>query len=138
MITLSFKISLKGNKETVWDNYCQVDKWHAWDKHLETVSLERDFEKGTIGQMIVLGQPALSFQLIDVQKYQSFSNLATTPFGQVVFDHQIRELEAGKISIEHSVSLLTEEVEDVHMIFLKDVFEDVPQSVLTLKELIEG
>ncbi len=138
MLTLSFKTTVKGNKKDVWNHYCEVEKWHAWDKQLEEISLDGPFETGTVGQMKLFGQPPLEFQLSDVQEYQTFSNLASTPFGKVVFDHQIKEIEAGQLSIEHSVSLLVERVTDSSMTFLQSVFKDIPQAVLTLKEVMES
>lgn len=137
MITLSFKTTVKGNKDLAWEYYGQPDNWLAWDDNLEAISLDGAFETGNFGHMTLVGQTPLKFQLLDVQDYQSFASLASTPLGQVVFDHQIEELGAGQLRIEHSVSLLTEDGSDHHITFLQKVFEDVPQSVLKLKRLIE-
>lgn len=136
MITLSFKTTVRGNKTIVWSYYCQPENWLAWDDKLKAISLDGAFETGNFGHMTLLAQTPLKFQLLDVQEYQSFSNIASTPLGQVVFGHQIEELGVGQLSIEHSVSLLDEERAD-SLNFLQKVFEDVPQSVLKLKHLVE-
>lgn len=137
MISLSFKTQLVSKREVVWDYYCQLGRWYDWDEKLEKISLEGPFETGTFGQMGFFGQHPLTFQLINVQTYQSFSNVAETPLGQIVFEHDINDLGKGQLSIEHSVSLATEEITDDKLIFLQKIFEDVPQSVLRLKQLVE-
>lgn len=134
----SFELAVNAKKEDVWVYYSQVDQWFVWEGDLEQITLNGDFTTGKKGQMKLEGMPELAFTLVEVRENQYFSDVTATPFGNVLFDHEILENSAGGISLRHSVSLIDGDMTEDALAFLKQVFDDVPESVGKLKQILEA
>lgn len=134
----SFELAVNAKKEDVWVYYSQVDQWFVWEGDLEQITLNGDFTTGQKGQMKLEGMPELAFTLVEVRENQYFSDVTATPFGNVLFDHEILENPAGGISLRHSVSLTDGDMTEDALAFLKQVFDDVPESVGKLKQILEA
>lgn len=134
----SFELAVNAKKEEVWVYYSQIDQWFVWESDLEQIALDGDFTTGQRGQMKLEGMPELAFTLAEVRENQCFSDVTATPFGNVLFKHEIFEDPAGGISLRHSVSLIDGEMTEDALAFLKQVFDDVPESVGKLKQILEA
>lgn len=137
MITFSFSAVVKGTKEKAWFYYENLEQWYRWKSDLEDICLDGAFETGVSGTMTLSGMPPLAFNLVKVVDQHSFTDISETPAGSILFEHDIIEGETGFITLKHSVSLVCEEPSDEQVNFLKQVFADVPSSVLTLKDIVE-
>ncbi|MGT2906609.1 SRPBCC family protein [Streptococcus dentiloxodontae] len=134
----SFELAVNAKKEDVWVYYSQVNHWFVWEGDLEGISLEGDFTTGQKGKMKMKGMPELAFTLVEVHENQCFSDVTATPFGNVLFEHEILENPAGSISLRHSVSLTDGAMTEEALAFLKQIFDDVPDSVEKLKQTVEA
>lgn len=134
----SFELAVNAKKEDAWVYYSQVDQWFVWEGDLEQISLNGDFTTGQKGKMKMEGMPELDFTLVEVRENQCFSDLTATPFGNVLFEHEILENPDGTISLRHSVSLTDSDTTGEALAFLKQIFDDVPESVGKLKQILEA
>lgn len=132
----SFKMKVNASKEKIWEYYADVEKWYAWEDDLEDISLNGDFEKGAIGVMKLAGMPPMEYTLTDVAVNEMFCDKTATPMGDVYFHHQIIE-EADGVFIKHSVGLESSERSIEQLGFLKQIFSDVPESIMALRMEVE-
>ena len=65
--------------------------------------------------------------------FEEFWDKTETPFGAILFGHQIIDNHDGSVNVKHTVSLESEDKQ--HLEFLSQVFSDVPQSIFILKKL---
>ena len=131
----SFSLKIKATKEAVWEYYANIEKWYAWEEDLKNITLNDDFKTGSHGTMELEGMPPMDYQLTLVKAFEEFWDKTATPFGDILFGHQIMENNDGSVTIKHSVSLDSEGKQ--HLEFLRQVFSDVPNSIFILKELLE-
>ena len=134
----SFELAVNAKKEDAWVYYSQVDQWFVWEGDLEQISLNGDFSTGQKGKMKMEGMPELDFTLVEVRENQCFSDLTATPFGNVLFEHEILKNPDGTISLRHSVSLTDSVTTGEALAFLKQIFDDVPESVGKLQQILEA
>lgn len=132
----SFKIEVNAAKEKIWDYYADIKKWFVWEGDLEDISLDGGFVEGTIGIMKLSGMPAMQYTLSKVIANKEFWDKTETPMGSVCFGHQILE-EANGVFIQHIVRLDSTEITSEKIDFLKQIFSDVPDSILLLKKEVE-
>ena len=132
----SFKMKVNATKEKIWEFYADVQKWYTWEDDLEDISLNGKFETGATGVMKLADMPPLEYTLTKVIQNQRFCDRTPTPFGDVFFDHQILE-EADSVHIKHTVRLDTQEITTEKLGFLRQIFADVPNSIMALKVEVE-
>ena len=131
----SFSLKIRATKEAVWAYYANIEKWYAWEEDLKNITLNDDFKTGSYGTMELEGMPPMDYQLTLVTAFKEFWDKTATPFGDILFGHQIMENNDGSVTVKHSVSLDSEDKQ--HLEFLRQVFSDVPNSIFILKELLE-
>ena len=115
----SFSLKIKAVKEKVWEYYANIEKWYDWEKDME---LE--------------GMPPMEYQLTLVRPFEEFWDKTETPFGDILFGHQIIDNNDGSVNIKHTVILDSED--ERHLEFLSQVFSDIPHSIFVLKKCLEG
>ena len=93
------------------------------------------FETGSYGTMELEGMPPMEYQLTLVKPLEEFWDKTATPFGDILFGHQIIENNDGTVNVKHTVSLDSEDKQ--HLEFLSQVFSDVPHSIFILKNHLE-
>ena len=79
--------------------------------------------------------PPMEYQLTRVKSFEEFWDKTETPFGDILFGHQIIDNNDGSVNIKHTVALDSEDKQ--HLEFLSQVFSDVPQSMFILKSCLE-
>ena len=131
----SFSLKIKATKEDAWEYYANIEKWYNWEEDLKNITLKGKFETGSCGTMELEGMPPMEYQLTLVKPFEEFWDKTATPFGDILFGHQIMENNDGSVTVKHSVSLDSEGKQ--HLEFLRQVFPDVPNSIFILKELLE-
>ena len=131
----SFSLNIRATKEAVWAYYENIEKWYDWEEDLKNITLKGGFETGSYGTMELEGMPPMEYQLTLVKPLEEFWDKTATPFGDILFGHQIIDNNDGSINIKHTVILENED--EQHLDFLKHVFSDVPQSIFILKNLLE-
>ena len=109
----SFSLKIKATKEDAWEYYANIEKWYDWDEDLKNITLKGKF----------------------VKPFEEFWDKTETPFGDILFGHQIIDNNDGSVNIKHTVILDSED--EQHLEFLKQVFSDVPQSIFILKNRLE-
>ncbi len=132
----SFKVRVNAAKEKIWQYYEDIQKWYTWEADLEDITLDGGFQTGSTGKMKLAGMPALDYTLTSVVENKEFCDKTVTPIGELYFNHQIIEEGLGTY-IQHSVRLDTEDVTTEKLGFLKQVFADVPDSMMLLKREVE-
>lgn len=130
----SFELKTKTSAEKIWEFYSNVNRWFAWEDDLEDISLEGKFEQGSFGEMKLLGQPSMKFELVSVILNKEFTDKTSIPgIGDIYFIHELVSENDWTI-IRHSVEFVpdnrAESVEDAE--FVSQIFSDVPASIFSL------
>ena len=115
--------------------YANIEKWYDWEEDLKNITLNGKFETGSCGTMELEGMPPMEYQLTLVKPFEEFWDKTETPFGAILFGHQIIDNHDGSVNVKHTVSLESEDKQ--HLEFLSQVFSDVPQSIFILKNCLE-
>lgn len=131
----SFTVRVDASKEAIWNYYADIQKWYVWEDDLEDITLSGEFETGSRGTMKLAGMPLVEYTLVEVREYEAFCDKTSTPLGDIFFNHQIIE-EVGGVQIKHSVRLDSEATFE-RIGFLKQVFSNVPDSMMSLKGAVE-
>jgi hypothetical protein len=131
----SFSLNIRATKEAVWAYYENIEKWYDWEEDLKNITLKGGFETGSYGTMELEGMPPMEYQLTLVKPLEEFWDKTATPFGDILFGHQIIENNDGTVNVRHTVSLDSEDKK--HLEFLSQVFSDVPHSIFILKNYLE-
>ena len=131
----SFNLKIKAKKEDVWEYYANIEKWYDWEKDLKNITLKGGFETGSYGIMELEGMPPMEYHLTLVRPFEEFWDKTGTPFGDILFGHQIINNNDGSVNIKHTVILDSEDEQQLE--FLSQVFSDVPQSIFILKNCLE-
>lgn len=82
--------------------------------------------------------PPMEYLLTSVIKAQEFWDKTDTPIGSIYFGHEIICDDDNTVNIKHTVKLVTDEFNEEKLGFLKQVFSDVPDSILLLKRIVEN
>lgn len=130
----SFELKTETSPEKIWARYSDVNNWFTWEDKLESITLDGEFTKGSSGQMKLLGQPTLNFDLVSVIPNVEFIDKTSIPnVGDIYFIHQLIK-EGNMTIIRHSVEFLPKEriasLKDTS--FLAQIFSDVPAAVFLL------
>ena len=85
----NFEHSVNGDidLEKVWALYSDVSRWVEWDKELESVTIEGEFVKGSIGIMNMKNGQSLPFVLDSVAPMNEFSTVSNLGAIIVTFGH---------------------------------------------------
>lgn len=136
IMEFSFSLKIQTTKEEAWEYYANIEKWYTWEEDLKNITLKGNFETGSKGIMELEGMPPMEYELTHVKVFEEFWDKTATPFGDILFGHQIIDNNDGSVIIKHSVSLDSEDIQ--HLEFLKQVFSDVPDSIFILKKYLES
>lgn len=134
----SFMSKINASKEAVWEYYADIQKWYVWEKDLVNITLENGFKNDSIGLMELKGMPPMEYTLVSVIENQTFWVKTKTPFGSLLFGHEIHEIDANNVQIKHIVRLESETMTTDKVNILKQIFADVPNSVMGLKGAVEN
>ena len=99
------------------------------------LGIKGEFKTGSYGTMELEGMPPMEYKLTLVKPVEEFWDKTETPFGDILFGHQIIDNNDGSVNIKHTVILDSED--EKHLEFLSQVFSDVPQSIFILKNCLE-
>ena len=108
----SFSLKIQTTKEEAWEYYANIEKWYAWEEDLKNITLKGNFETGSKGIMELEGMPPMEYELTHVKVFEEFWDKTATPFGDILFGHQIIDNNDGSVIIKHSVSLDSEYKKD--------------------------
>lgn len=133
----SFKIKVNAKKEEVWKYYSNIEKWYIWEEDLKNISLNGKFQTGIEGIMELEVMPPIKYILTSVKENAGFWDKMETPLGYIYFGHKIFEDKGGFVEIKHTVKLESEEINKENIEFLKQIFLDVPYSMLIIKKVTE-
>lgn len=137
LMEFSFMLKIHTLKENVWNYYANIENWYIWEENLLNITLLGDFKTGNQGTMELKGMPPMDYTLDFVEPYKSFWDKTATPFGEIYFGHEIFEIADDCVQIKHTVKLDCDENDKANINFLKQVFSDVPDSMLLLKGVLE-
>ena len=133
----SFKIKINAKKEKVWEYYANIDKWYIWEEDLKDIKLNGEFKTGSKGIMELENMPPLEYILTFVEENKEFWDKTDIPLGSIHFGHEIFEEDKNSVSIKHTVRLESSIINEENIEFLKEIFSDVPHSMMLLKKSLE-
>lgn len=134
----SFTTQVNAARKKVWEYYADIRKWHVWESDLKNITLDGGFKTGSKGIMELEGMPPMEYLLTSVKEEQEFWDKTDTPMGSIHFGHEIIGNGHESVRIRHTVRLETDAITEEKMDFLKQVFSDVPDSVILLKSKVEN
>ena len=107
MFYKEYSVVGKVSLEKVWSFYEDVSKWREWDKNLDKVELQGEFQNGSTGLMFLAmpNTPPVTFTLENVIKNERF--LSTSSLGSVTIkiDHLITQNTDEEVTITHIVTV---------------------------------
>lgn len=134
----SFMTQVNATKEAVWEYYADIQKWYVWESDLKNITLDNGFKTGSKGIMELEGMPPMEYLLTSVKDAQEFWDKTETPMGSIYFGHEIICNDNKTVDIKHTVKLVTDVINNEKLGFLKQVFSDVPDSIMLLKSKVEN
>lgn len=134
----SFMTQVNAVKENVWQYYEDIQKWYVWENDLKNITLDNGFKTGSKGVMELENMPPMEYVLTSVKEAEEFWDKTETPFGDIYFGHEIIPNDDETVHIKHTVKLVTDVITDEKLDFLKQVFSDVPDSIMLLKRNVEN
>ncbi len=134
----SFTAEVNAPKKAVWAYYADIQKWYVWERDLKNITLDKGFKAGSRGIMELEGMPPMEYLLTAVTEEKEFWDRTATPFGELYFGHEISEGKGNSVCIKHIVRLESSGFTEEKLRFLQQVFADVPDSVLLLKNTVEA
>ena len=134
----SFMTQVNAAKENVWAYYADIQKWYVWESDLKNITLDNGFQTGSKGIMELEGMPPMEYLLTSVKEAQEFWDKTDTPIGSIYFGHEIFCNDDKTVNIKHTVKLVTDVINNEKLDFLKQVFSDVPDSIMLLKNKVEA
>lgn len=134
---ISFKMPVNATPQTIWPYFVLESQRALWESDLEYMRLDGDIQSGTTGQMKLKNMPAMDFTLVDIIPLQQFCEKFVLPdLGTLYFNHEIIQSE-GKVFIRQSIRLESQTVEKAGIELLRKIFDDVPDTMLSIKQLVE-
>ena len=133
----SFKIKINAKKEKVWEYYADINKWYIWEEDLKDIKLNGEFKTGSKGIMKLENIPPLEYVLTSVKENKEFWDKTDIPLGSIHFGHEIFEEDKNSVSIKHTVRLESTIISEENIEFLREIFSDVPHSMMLLKKSVE-
>ncbi|CND47414.1 hypothetical protein [Yersinia intermedia] len=105
--TYSESVTTEATPAQIWAMWQDVPSWPCWDNELKWARLNGDFTKGTTGRLKPVNGPAVDFTLSRVEIHCAFSNVATLPLTNLVFDHDYfsSAVTGEPAYIRHSVTM---------------------------------
>lgn len=134
----SFMTQVNATKEAIWKYYADIQKWYVWESDLKNITLDNGFKTGSKGIMELEGMPPMEYLLTSVKEEQEFWDKTDTPIGSIYFGHEIICDDNETVHIKHTVKLVTDVINNEKLDFLKQVFSDVPDSIMLLKSKVEN
>lgn len=135
----SFMTRINATREKVWDYYADIQKWFAWESDLKNITLNGEFKTGSVGIMELEGMPPMEYSLTSVKESSEFWDKTDTPMGSIYFGHEISENGDSSVNVRHTVRLECGDDGNMEIVaFLRQIFADVPESILLLKSKVES
>lgn len=135
----TFMAQVNAAKEQVWEYYSDIEKWYEWERDLKNITLDHGFLTGSSGIMELEGMPPIHYTLTSVKEAEEFWDKTDTPMGSICFGHEIiGGSHAASVFVRHTVRLQGECASEEGLNFLKQIFSDVPDSVMLLKSKVEN
>jgi hypothetical protein len=140
MTELTFQTKVHATAKEIWEMYVDFNKRRQWETDLEYIILQGTFSTGTSGRMKLQGQPEMPYTLTKVIPYKEYWDKSEIPgMGiAICFGHEFNQID-NETTVKISVRLEKEtgEMMDEDIQFLVQVFSDTPQSILTIKKVVE-
>ncbi|MGG5371652.1 polyketide cyclase [Enterococcus sp. AZ196] len=133
---LEFTLFIKSTPEKIWNYYEDISLRKIWEVDLEEYNLYGDFVTGTEGNMKLTDLPAMDFVLLSVTKNKEFVDCTPTPFGDLVFGHEINEVTNG-VEVTHSLELRNTHISEESLETLNSIFDDTTGAVYKIKQAVE-
>ncbi len=107
MFYKEYSVTGKVSLEKVWSFYKDVSKWSTWDKNLNKVELQGDFQNGSTGLMFLAmpNTPPVTFTLERVIKNERFLSVSSLGSVTIKIDHLIAQNTDEEIIITHIVTV---------------------------------
>jgi hypothetical protein len=134
MFEWSHTVTSTATPEQIWPLYAEVDRWLEWDTGLAGITLDGAFVQGSSGSLTIVGQPPLTWTLLEVTENVSFTDVTEIPgIAVLTFAHRIEPTAEGS-TITHDVRIEGPAAAE----FGPMVTSDTPEAMETLARIAAG
>lgn len=141
MTEYTFQTEIKANVKDIWEMYTNFTKRRQWETDLEYIKLDGSFATGTSGFMKLEGQPEMPYTITSAvlyEKYWDRTEILGTGIA-ICFGHDFTSYKnCTLVKITARLEKSTDEITEKDIQFLSQIFSDTPQSILTIKKLLEN
>ncbi|MBM3468403.1 MAG: hypothetical protein FJX71_03110 [Alphaproteobacteria bacterium] len=93
------KVFKSVEKKAIWDRWSDVNNWHEWVPNVEFCRLDKPFATGSQFILKPKGAPAITVQLVEVERDQKFTG-CTRFFGATMYDtHEMKKDPEGGVRL---------------------------------------
>ena len=79
------------SKEQMWRLFADVNNWHKWDKGIEFVKMEGNFEKGNYFTLRPKGGPNVKVELLETVENHRFLDVTNFPLAKMYDLHTFKD-----------------------------------------------
>ena len=119
--------------------YENVDLRSHWDRSVESMTIDGPFAAGTTGVMVIEGQGAMPFSIMDATLNEGFTDQTNLPeMGLTLrFSHQLTPLANGQTQIRHHLLITGPNAAESAAEVGPMIAADFPETMTALARLAE-
>jgi hypothetical protein len=129
-----YGIETSATPNVIWQIFCDVPGWKAWNAGIEQIEIDGPFATGTWFTMKPPGQDPLRSKLIEVRENACFADETRVADLVIVVAHSIKPLGPGRTRIVYAVEARGPEASKIG----PAVAADFPEVLASLAKLAEG
>lgn len=105
--TFEHTVESNATPAAIYRLYENVDLRPAWDRSVESMTIDGPFAGGTRGVMVIEGQEPMPFLILEAAPNQGFIDQTDLPDAGLAlrFAHRLTPLENGKTEITHRLTI---------------------------------
>lgn len=104
MWSYEHSVSTDKSADQIWQRYLDPARWPEWDKGLERVEVDGPLAEGTKGTLTPKGQPAVAFEVSQVDPGKSFTDRTQVNGLVIEFIHRLASA-GGRTIVTHAVTI---------------------------------
>ncbi|HEY3192134.1 MAG TPA: SRPBCC family protein [Solirubrobacterales bacterium] len=137
MWTFEYSHPTTAEPDTIWRLWSDVSNWSRWDTDLEEVTLEGEFETGSVGSLRPQGMDAFPFTITRAEPGVGYSDETSIGDAVLRFDHDVVPSRGGLV-VRQRVTMDGPAANELFDEFGDKIIPDVPGSVSRFTALAEA
>lgn len=138
MWEISHSVIVKADANKIWNIWNKPEQWPTWDSEVKSCKLHGEFKQGSVGKLIPKGGPGVKFEITALTPNKSFTDVARLPFAQLIFVHDMRELEPNVMEVTHTVKIIGKLAWFFSRVMGKQIANGLPHALKNLALQAEG